>query len=276
MTPEQHRALLDAAVSIARTAGEAIIAVYDRGFTVARKADDSPVTAADAAAQQVIGPALRNLDPALPVISEEAAVPPWEERRGWSTYWLVDPLDGTREFIRRNDQFAVNIALVEDGRPVLGIVHAPVSGQTWYGGPGIGAFHRDGRGDTPLRTAPYSEPPLRVITGRGRPGPRTRALLERLPAHRRLACGASLKLCKIAQGEADLFPRFGPISEWDLAAPQAVVEAAGGIVASLQTLEPLRYNQRPSLTLHDVAAVGDPTVDWRTLLGTAEHEDSGR
>jgi len=273
MIKARLRQLLPDTVAIARLAATEIMAVYGAGFTVSRKQDDSPVTAADQAAHDVIAQRLAALTPAIPLVSEEAPLPSWEERREWRTYWLIDPLDGTREFIRRNRQFAVNIALIHRGSPVLGVVLAPATGTVWYGGPALGAFrqHRQGQVQA-IHCAPAQTPPLRVVLGNARPGPRARALLERLPEHTVMTCGASLKLCLIADGSADLFPRYGRISEWDLAAPQAILEAAGGRICQMQGLAPLRYNQSPDLTTTDIIAFGDPSVDWEQYLGRSDHE----
>lgn len=262
-------ALLEPALAVARDAGVAIMRVHDSGFTVDRKDDDSPVTAADQAAHEVIAGALARLTPELPVVSEEQALAPWSRRQHWRRYWLLDPLDGTREFIRRNGQFAVNIALIEDGRPVLGIVHAPGDGRSWFGGPGIGAFRETRNGSREvLHSRQRATPPYRVVLGRSRPGPRIRAVLARLPAFELVQCGSSIKICLIAEGTADVFPRLGPISEWDLAAPQAILEAAGGGVLDLHHQTPLRYNRQASLTLRDVLAVGDREARWWHCLGS--------
>lgn len=262
------RRLAPEVVHISRQAGEAILRVYNAGFTVTRKADDSPVTAADDAAEAVIHEALTRLTPSTPILSEEGPQPPWRERRQWDAYWLVDPLDGTREFIRRNNQFAVNIALIREGEPVLGVVHAPVSGTVWYGIPGTGSAFRQERdgSESPIHTAALPEPPIRVALGRAAPGPRTREVLDRLPEHRILPCGSSLKLCMIADGRADFHPRFGSISEWDLGAPQAVLEAAGGAIARMRDLSRVRYNTHRSPTTSDIVAFGDPSADWQQFL----------
>jgi len=264
---ERLAELMPEVVRIARSAGSAVMDVYNAGFTVTRKADNSPITAADEDAQTVIEQGLLSMTPRTPVVSEESELPPWRTRKRWSTYWLVDPLDGTREFIRRNNQFAVNIALIHDGRPVLGVVHSPARDTTWYGGRTLGAWRRrsGGRAERIHTTTPHGAP-LRVVLGRAVPGPRTRALLKHLPEHRIITCGASLKLCLIADGRADLFPRFGPISEWDLAAPEAVLEGAGGMVASMDTMERLRYNTRDIPTTADILAFGDPTVKWKRCI----------
>ena len=261
------RRLLPQIQQLAREAGSAILDVYRNEFTVDAKADQSPVTPADRRANRVLRDGLARLEPGLPVVSEETAPPGFRERRDWQRYWLVDPLDGTRQFIARSDQFAVNIALVERHRPVLGIVHAPALGQTWFGGPGLGAFRQaDGGEPEAIRVAPRAQDPLRIVLGNSRPGPRTRATLERLPEYETRIWGASIKFCLIAEGNADLFPRYGPISEWDMAAAQAILEAAGGHLTDMRQLRPIRYNTAESLTTSDILAFADKRVDWRRYL----------
>ena len=259
--------LVEEAATIAESAGREILSIYAGHFDVETKADDSPLTAADRAAHTLINRALETLTPDIPVLSEEGGLPDFEARRHWSRYWLVDPLDGTRQFIARSDQFAVNIALVERHRPVLGIVHAPALGQTWFGGPGLGAFRQaDGGEPEAIRVAPRAQDPLRIVLGNSRPGPRTRATLERLPEYETRIWGASIKFCLIAEGNADLFPRYGPISEWDMAAAQAILEAAGGHLTDMRQLRPIRYNTAESLTTSDILAFADKRVDWRRYL----------
>ncbi|MCC5810739.1 MAG: 3'(2'),5'-bisphosphate nucleotidase CysQ [Ectothiorhodospiraceae bacterium] len=268
MDANRRRELLPDLLHLARQAGDAIRDIYRQNFSVRRKADDSPLTDADQAAHDIISRGLAGLLPDTPLLSEESEIPSWFERSRWTRYWLVDPLDGTREFIRRNDQFSVNIALVENGTPVLGVVHAPISGLFWYGGAGIGGWRRlQEHEPVPIHPRSPLLSPMRVVLGRPQPGPRTRALLARLPPHEVLSLGASLKFCLVAEGGADLFPRYGAISEWDIAASQAILEAVGGRLVHLRSLEPVRYNTRPSPTLKDVLAVGDPAVDWRRMLG---------
>ncbi len=271
MDDNQRRELLPDLLRIAHQAGDAILTVYRQDFGVRHKPDDSPITDADQAAHDIISRGLARLTPELPILSEESRLPSWFERSRWSRYWLVDPLDGTREFIRRNDQFSVNIALVDRGQPVLGVVHAPVPGLSWYGGAGLGGWRRLlDHPPTPIRPRSPEKGRLRVVLGRPEPGPRTRALLARLPPHDVLSLGASLKFCLVAEGGADLFPRYGAISEWDIAAPQAILEAVGGRLVHLHNLKPVHYNARPSTTLKDVLAVGDPGIDWRSLLGESQ------
>ncbi|MBD9367397.1 3'(2'),5'-bisphosphate nucleotidase CysQ [Xanthomonas sp. XNM01] len=265
--------LRETVIAIAREAGAAIMDVYNGSFDVAHKADASPLTAADLAAHRVIVEALERLTPDLPVLSEESAHVPWETRRHWSAYWLVDPLDGTREFIRRNGEFSVNIALIDQGAPALGVVQAPVSGLVWHAVRGEHAYRRDGYRDDPLRVRAPATAPLRVAASRSHRDARTTQVLERMGAIDEVALGSSLKFCRIAEGGLDVYPRFGPTSEWDTAAAQCVLQAAGGAVLSADTGKAFRYNRRESLLNGDFIALGDTELPWRAWLdGTSSSE----
>lgn len=251
--------------ALAREAGEAIMRIYAGDFAVERKDDDSPLTAADIAAHRVIVSGLDALTPDIPVLSEESAEQAaWGERRNWTRYWLVDPLDGTREFVKRNGEFTVNIALIEDGAPTLGVVHAPALDETywaWSGGEAqFATKYRSGN----LRTRQRATP-LVVAGSRSHGDPRMGAALDRLGAHELLALGSSLKFCRTARGEADLYIRYGPTSEWDTAAGQCVLEQAGGAVRRMDG-SVLAYNSKESLLNPDFLACGDASVDWAGLL----------
>jgi len=249
---------------IARRAGEEIMAVYAQDFEVMAKDDASPLTQADLAAHRCIVSRLPELDGGLPVLSEESAAIDWPERRAWSRYWLVDPLDGTREFVKKNGEFTVNIALIEEGRPVLGVVYAPALDWLLAGGPGLGTLWQQGtaRGEARVAAAPET---LRVAASRSHRDPATQAYLDRIGAVDTVGLGSSLKFCKIATGEIDLYPRFGPTSEWDTGAAQAVLEGAGGGVFTLDG-HPLRYNSKESLLNPHFIAVGDRGIAWRDWL----------
>jgi len=253
--------------AIARTAGAAIMRVYAGEFTVERKGDDSPLTAADLAAHRAILDGLRALAPDIPVLSEEAAEEsPWSVRRGWSRYFLVDPLDGTREFVKRNGEFTVNIALIEDHAPVLGVVFAPALGElywAWRGGHAC-VSAAEGRAPAVLRTRRRAEP-LIVAGSRSHGDARTAAALDKLGAHELRPLGSSLKFCRAACGEVDLYIRYGPTSEWDTAAGQCVLEQAGGRVLQMDGT-PLAYNAKESLLNPDFLACGDASIDWPALL----------
>lgn len=276
-------ALLEPVIAIAKQAGDAILVVYHRpeGFAVTDKADASPLTEADLAAHRIIEASLAVLTPGVPVLSEESgAQVPWEVRQRWPHYWLVDPLDGTREFVAKSGEFTVNIALIEQGVPVLGVVYVPTTAVTYAGmqrariGAGHAiAFRADSSGRTPIRVrtlaaAKARAAPVTVVASRRHGGERLPALLVQL--ERKLGpyalanMSSSLKICRVAEGEADFYPRLGPTSEWDTAAAQAVLEAAGGHLVGPDLL-PLRYNSKASLLNPDFHAFGDATERWRWL-----------
>jgi 3'(2'), 5'-bisphosphate nucleotidase len=260
-------ALLPDVLHIARRAGEAIRTIYaqaDHGIET--KADDSPLTAADRAAHQLIAAALARLTPWIPLWSEESAAIPWETRRHWEECWLVDPLDGTKEFIKRNGEFTVNIALVRRHVAVLGVVHAPVLGRDYYGFRGGGAWRADdGGSDRPIGVRLPAHPPIRIAGSRSHRGESLDRILANLGAHTFISMGSSLKFCLVAEGEADFYPRLGPTSAWDTAAAQAVLEAAGGVVVDLGG-KALRYNERADVLNPHFVACGDPQRDWLALL----------
>jgi 3'(2'), 5'-bisphosphate nucleotidase len=253
--------------AIARTAGNAIMRVYAGEFAVERKDDNSPLTAADLAAHRAIVDGLHVLSPQIPVLSEESAVQAgWDERRRWARYWLVDPLDGTREFVKRNGEFTVNIALIHEHRPVLGVVFAPALGEMYWAWRGNHAYFSTSSqsGENLLRTRKRSDP-LLIAGSRSHADPRLTAALVKLGAHELKPLGSSLKFCRAARGEVDLYIRYGPTSEWDTAAGQCVLEQAGGGVTDFAGT-PLRYNAKESLLNPDFLAFGDPSVAWAALL----------
>ena len=253
------RGLAEALIPIADRAGAAIMGVYADAFTVERKDDNSPLTLADLESQRIILEGLGRLTAEIPVLSEESAHAPWSERRGWRELWVVDPLDGTREFVKRNGEFTVNIALVIEHEPVLGLVAAPAQGVLYWGAAGVGAFRRDQCGAMqPIHVAAPASP-LRVVGSRSHMSPETAAYLRDFPAHVMTGVGSSLKFCLIAEGKAELYPRFGPTSEWDTAAGQSLLEAAGGQVTRMDGHR-LRYNCRDSLINGDFVAFSDASV----------------
>jgi 3'(2'), 5'-bisphosphate nucleotidase len=240
-------------------AGAAIMRIYDLNFTVQRKDDNSPLTLADLESQRIILEDLARLTPEIPILSEESAQAPWAERQGWNELWVVDPLDGTREFVKRNGEFTINIALVGDHEPVLGLIAAPVQGLVYWGAAGVGAFTRHrGAPEHRIHVAP-PEDPIRVIGSRSHASAATSDYLARLRPYVKTGLGSSLKFCRVAEGHAELYPRFGPTSEWDTAAGQAVLEAAGGQVTRLDG-HPLRYNCRETVINGDFLAFSDASV----------------
>ncbi len=263
--------LLARVEATARAAGDAIMEVYARGATaVQRKADDSPLTEADLRAHRLIVEQLSSLEPTLPVLSEEASDIPAQERHAWSRYWLVDPLDGTREFLSRNGEFTVNIALIDHHQPVLGVVHVPARAESFMGAVGAGAW-RVGSAQSPrsLQVSATSASPPRVAGSRSHRGDSLDAFLKVLGPHAFLSVGSSLKFCLLASGEADVYPRLGPTSEWDIAAGHALLLAAGGCVLKLDGT-PVEYNQGDSLLSPHFVAIAARDHDWLGLLGAAD------
>ncbi len=258
--------MLGPLLDIASQASEAILKIYATNFQVETKQDRSPVTAADIAAHETILRGLKRLTPDLPVLSEESSQIPFSERRRWDRYWLVDPLDGTKEFISRNGDFTVNIALVQEHAPVVGVVHMPVENLSYYGVVGAGAFCSEA-GSVPqvIHVRPLSGQPVRVVASRSHRGPLLDGYLEKLGAHETLSRGSALKFCLVAEGAADVYPRLGPTYEWDTAAGHAVLLAAGGHVMAVDG-SPLSYNSKESLLNPHFLAYADASRDWRQYL----------
>ena len=228
---------------IARAAGDAILAIYRQPFAVEYKQDESPLTAADQGAHEVIVQALARLTPDIPVLSEESDAETMQARLGWSRYWLVDPLDGTKEFVSRNGEFTVNIALIEESRPVWGLVYAPVLDRLWYGGKGVGAWRVADGTHKAIQTRPHEAGQAwRVVGSRNHLSQATLDYLAPLGEVELVSMGSSLKFCIIAEGGAELYPRLAPTCEWDTAAAQAVLEGAGGSVTQLDGTA-LAYNK---------------------------------
>ena len=259
-------------VSIVKEAGDAILRVYESDFEVENKADESPLTQADLAAHEVIMEGLKALDPDVPVISEESVPPAYDVRRLWSRYWLVDPLDGTKEFVSRNGEFTVNIALIENHAPVWGIVGVPVQDKIYIGDVAkerAKLLELDGAREIRGRDMYRDTEELVVVASRSHGGARQEKYLEQLEGKMKgMSCtsvGSSLKLCVMAAGEADCYPRLSPTSEWDIGAAHAVLRAAGGEVYQFNRA-PLDYNSKESFLNPDFVAVADRRFDWWDLL----------
>jgi len=269
MTSPVHldAAIREDVIALAHDAASAILGIYDSEFAVQHKDDDSPLTAADLAAHRCIVDGLARITPEIPVLSEESAHEvPTATRRQWQRLWLVDPLDGTREFVKRNGEFTVNIALIVDGVAVWGVVQAPVTGELWHGGADIGAFRRLGSDETAIRVRAPATAPLRVAASRSHRDSRTQAFIDRMGETEPVGLGSSLKFCKLAEGTLDVYPRFGPTSEWDTAAGQCVLEGAGGAVLDPQG-RPFRYNQRERILNGDFIGLGDVALPWQEWMG---------
>lgn len=260
--------------ALVQRAGDAILEVYARSGDIAAesKQDDSPLTEADRRAHKVLVEGLSQLVPAWPVLSEESDMPAFSERSAWQTYWLIDPLDGTKEFISRNGEFTVNVALIQDGEPVAGWVWVPVQGLLYRGlclGDRQEAIVSRQGVVTAIRTRPLSRERLDMVASRRHGGEAIDALLQRIEGQfaqiEMKNMGSSLKICLVAEGEADWYPRLAPTSEWDTAAAHAVLRGAGGDMFDT-TLKPLRYNQKADILNPHFHAFGDLTQDWAALL----------
>lgn len=258
--------LTHAVVDVVTAACKRILDFYGGDVQVQRKGDQSPVTPADLEAHRIVAEGLKVLEPGLPILSEEGELASFDERCRWNQYWLVDPLDGTRGFIAGSGEFTVNVALVSGHRTILGVVAVPVRGVCYYAAKGSGAYmrHADGTPES-IRTRSRPSGQLVVLRSRTRLHAKVDELLTRLPSVRVIRASSSLKACLVAQGVADLYPAYGPTSEWDTAAAQCLVEEAGGRFTDLQ-LEALRYNRTASLENPPFVAFGDPRLDWRSLL----------
>lgn len=264
------KSLIDPVVALAEEAGRAILEVYASDFEVQSKDDDSPLTKADLASNRCIVAGLTALTPEIPIISEEAGLPDFDTRSSWDRYWLIDPLDGTKEFVNRNGEFTVNIALIDHGKPVLGVVHVPVQNKTYIGCVGVGAERRDDDGTrTPISVTENCASPVRVVGSRSHRGASLDAYLENLGGCDMIPMGSSLKFCVIAEGGADLYPRLGLTSEWDTAAAQAVVEQAGGSVVTLDG-KPMKYNTKDDILNPHFFVIGARDKDWLALLPDSE------
>ena len=269
----QLEKLLPEALQLARAAGDAIMAVYDTAdFGVDMKADHSPLTKADLAAHAILEPGLQKLVAGVPVLSEEGKLPAWEERQQWQRYWIIDPLDGTKEFIKRNGEFTVNIALIDNGEPILGVVHVPALNISYSGVKGAGAFKYEKGKKKTIHTRAINNrhnEPVAVVASRSHGADAVDALLakisEKLGEVALKNMGSSLKLCLVAEGAADIYPRLALTSEWDTAAAQAVVEAAGGQVLTDQ-LSVMRYNTKDDILNPFFYVIGDTAFDWQSLL----------
>ena len=249
----QHDSIIRDVIKVADEASERVLHIYNSDFKVNYKEDDSPITAADIASHETIVKGLRQISHDIPVLSEEGAAVPWQERQHWRCFWLIDPLDGTKDFAQRSGEFTVNIALIEDGCPVLGVVVAPALGEAFWGVVGEGAFKRDRKGAVHRLRVAEPRTVKRVVASKNHLTERTQAFIEALGETSVVQVGSSLKLCRIAEGRADIYPRHGPTSEWDIAAAQAVLVAAGGLVLTLDG-EPLKYGKESVINPEFVAA----------------------
>ncbi|VAW69767.1 3'(2'),5'-bisphosphate nucleotidase [hydrothermal vent metagenome] len=254
------------AVSIARMAGRKILEIYNTEYTIEQKADHTPLTTADLAADQIIKTELKRLSPEIPVLTEESDHIDFATRKQWSRYWLVDPLDGTREFIKRNGEFTVNIALIENHRSIIGVIYVPITDTDYYAW-NHGHAYKKMPGKEPVRIyARKADRKNLVVAGsRSLISDKLKTYLEKLGNIELLSVGSSLKSCMVAEGLADLYPRLGLTSEWDTAAAQCIVEEAGGHVTQTD-LSSLRYNTKDSLLNPEFFVFGDSNINWNKYL----------
>ncbi len=234
---------LDQIVAVARDAGAAIMEIYEKDFEVEYKEDASPLTEADVKANEIICTALQRLYPDIPIMSEENKEVDYEERKEWEYYWCIDPIDGTKEFIKKNGEFTVNIALIHKDTPVLGVVYAPALGELYKAKQGEGAYKDDEK--LPIRHNSDPKKRLHVVASKSHFSKETQAFIDALDAEEieQVSRGSSLKLCMVATGEADIYPRLAPTMEWDTAAADAIVREAGKMTFAFEPRTPLRYNK---------------------------------
>ena len=272
LSEQQLKQLLQNAKDIARDAGKAILSIYQQGdFEHITKSDQTPVTSADYASNEVLTTALAKLTPDIPIISEEMKPTKFSERKNWSRYWLLDPLDGTGEFISRSGFFAVNIALVENGWPLLGVIYWPCEDITYYAAKGLGCFKKEPQGDgtvtSKIQVAKQSDPTkIRVAISRVQNlSTVTRYLHSHIEPSYEKYGSCALKSCFVAEGLADCYLRVGPTGEWDTGAPYIIVEEAGGTIVDSE-FNPLSFNQRKSLKNPDFFVLGDQSLPWQQIL----------
>ncbi|EWH10034.1 3'(2'),5'-bisphosphate nucleotidase [Catenovulum agarivorans DS-2] len=264
--------LLDDVKKIAFEAGEAIMAIYQQGeFDLYQKDDESPVTSADYAANEVLTKALQKLTPSIPILSEESCEFSFSERKQWQAYWLLDPMDGTQEFVSRSGDFAVNIALVVDGQPVLGVIYWPTQHTWYYAASQHGAFKQVGQNIEPIQVTQYAtegfdEADLRLAVSRVQKSNTVGQYLVDAQQYKTVALGScSLKSCMIAEGRADFYLRVGPTGEWDTGASHCILREAGGNILDSE-FNALSYNQRETLANPDFIVIGDSKVDWKKVI----------
>ena len=248
-----HESLLNKLLEIADVASGKVMAIYQTDFQVDTKEDNSPITEADIASHHVIVDGLKALTPDIPILSEESANAPWEERKNWTRFWLVDPIDGTKDFTKRTDEFTVNIALIENGEPVMGVVTAPALNEAFWGIKGQGAWKREADGSTHKLRVVSPPEAIRAVASKSHLNQETRDFIGQLGNHELVQAGSSLKFCRIAEGKADIYPRLGPTCEWDTGAAHAVLSAAGGKVNQLDGT-PLVYGKEDVYNPYFVAS----------------------
>lgn len=267
MIPFDLKPILKEIVSLSRQASVKILEIYDRDFKVDFKDDESPLTEADIASHRCLIGGIKDLALSFPIISEEAVeLVTFEQRKIWPTYWLIDPLDGTKEFIKRNGEFTVNVALIHEHKPILGVVYVPVKDQCYFASLELGAFKQVGNETPiPIKVREHVVGKINVVGSRSHKTGGLADFVERLGEYNLISMGSSLKLCLVAEGVADVYPRIGPTSEWDTAAAHCVVEQAGGSVTDIDGNR-LLYNTKESFLNPHFLVFGDRSINWAAYV----------
>ena len=250
-------------LKISIEAGNAILEIYDSNFSFDMKGDESPITKADIISHEIISKSLRKITPKIPVLSEESSNIQFNKRSKWETYWLIDPLDGTKEFIKKNGEFTTNIALIESNTPIFGMIHSPVLDETYWGFHNTGSYMLKGNNYLNAKKIKVTEKKcdLTIVTSSSHPSKKLNIFLDQIGNYNKIEIGSSLKFCLIAKGEADFYPRFGPTAEWDTAAGEAILRYAGGHIATFNG-DPLKYNKGSSfLNPYFVASSNRDIID---------------
>jgi len=235
--------LIKQIIEISKMAGKAIMRIYETDFKVIVKNDESPLTQADLASNEIICNSLREITPTIPILSEESSEISFTERSKWDEYWLIDPLDGTKEFIKRNGEFTVNIAFIKNKNPILGIIFVPVTGEIYWGCRDFGSFYQDNNFSEKITVSNNQSASTKIVSSRSHVSPETKELLNKIGDYELINKGSSLKLCLVARGLADVYPRLGPTCEWDIAAGHAIVSNAGGVLMNISG-EKIQYNKK--------------------------------
>ncbi len=242
-----NKETIQSVIDIANLAGDAIMSIYSTNFDYELKDDNSPLTKADIASNQIIINELERMNPSYPILSEESSNVKFEERSKWERYWLVDPLDGTKEFLKKNDEFTVNIALIEKNTPIFGVIRVPAKSITYWGGVDIGSYSKkDGESSKKINVSKRRSTGLRVVSSRSHKNNRLDECLSNFDSIQDINIGSSLKFCLLAEGKADLYPRLGPTSEWDTAAGEAILKYSGGYLLTIDGKK-MNYNNSEAL-----------------------------
>ncbi len=266
-----YQDLIEPVITLSKQAGDAILTIYNRDdFGERLKSDDSPLTEADLASHRILEDGLQKLTPNIPVLSEESKAIAFAERKQWQTYWLVDPLDGTKEFIARNGEFTTNVALIHDHRPILGVIYVPVKDTFYFSAKYFGAFKQLGNSEKQkitVRSVPIvnGDKHYTIVASRRHGLDKVEQLCEQMKNYDLASKGSSLKMCMVAEGEADFYPRLAPTSEWDTAAAQIIVEEAGGRLVKTD-FEVMEYNTKDELLNPHFLVLGDSNENWKGLV----------